>query len=425
MRWEDERYVRVYTRDTAEWLALGWEGQALAMMLLRKCDRAGIVHIGKAGVRGLAALVGVPLDVVERTLPLLLEDGMLQATAGGYVFPNFIAAQETRSSDAQRKRDQRERDRDQAVAGGIMGNKSGLDIQATMSRQAVTPGGHHMASPIESQPDVTSGHQQASPAVTSSHAGTVTPCCAVPSRAVPTSFAGSEHRPPVSHTSTQANAPGRPESTATPAETPTQQLVRELDGVALTSGLLACGPVEDLPDATAHAELEPNPPEKPESSREELRLSSPGGEKRAPARKAARKASTQAEEQPADPRHHPLRAALLDAYHEATGSHYAFTGRSGKTISLLLLQADSAPDTRGERAHAAVLQRWRWGLGWRKFGGGQPVQTLEDLLSAWNKLPRKPPDPDEARRNPNAPTPGAGDFDWTNAATGREVPDDA
>lgn len=201
MRWEDERYVRVYTRDTAEWLALGWEGQALAMMLLRKCDRAGIVHIGKAGVRGLAALVGVPLEVVERTLPLLLEDGMLQATSGGYVFPNFIAAQETRSSDAQRKRDQRERDRDQAVAGGAKGNKSGLDIQATMSRQAVTPGGHHMESPIASQPDVTSGHQQASPAVTSSHAGTVTPCCAVPSRAVPTSLAGSEARPPVSDNS--------------------------------------------------------------------------------------------------------------------------------------------------------------------------------------------------------------------------------
>lgn len=118
MRWADERYVRVYTRDTGEWLALGWEAQALFLFALRKADRAGIVRTGKAGVRGLAGMTGMPLDVVSRVLPLLVEDGCLRETDGGYIIPNFIEAQEVPISDAQRKRDQRERDRDKALASG-------------------------------------------------------------------------------------------------------------------------------------------------------------------------------------------------------------------------------------------------------------------------------------------------------------------
>ena len=34
MRWEDERYVRVYTRDTPEWCLLSWEARALFLLLL-------------------------------------------------------------------------------------------------------------------------------------------------------------------------------------------------------------------------------------------------------------------------------------------------------------------------------------------------------------------------------------------------------
>jgi hypothetical protein len=178
MRWEDERYVRVYTRDTGEWLALGWEAQAIFLFALRKADRAGIVRTGKAGARGLAGMTGIPLDVVTRSLPLLLEDGCVRECDGGYIIPNFIAAQEVPISDAQRKRDQRERDRDKALANGGAVQKSVADTQAEMSRRAVTsdatPGGHAMASPVESHQTVTSGH-----------AGSVTPNRAVPIRSDP------------------------------------------------------------------------------------------------------------------------------------------------------------------------------------------------------------------------------------------------
>ena len=32
MRWEDERYVRVYTRDTPGWLSLSFDAQALLFL---------------------------------------------------------------------------------------------------------------------------------------------------------------------------------------------------------------------------------------------------------------------------------------------------------------------------------------------------------------------------------------------------------
>jgi hypothetical protein len=180
MRWEDERYVRLYTRDTAEWLALGWQAQALLVLLLRKADRAGIVHTGKSGVRGLAALVGMPLEVVTPALAALLDDGCLRAMEGGYVFPNFLNAQEAKSSDAQRKREQRARDRDKALASGASGSAAGLDIEAAMSRSA----GHNTAS--ASRPGVTYGRHASTDNVTDV-TDSVTPSRAVPCRAEPSS----------------------------------------------------------------------------------------------------------------------------------------------------------------------------------------------------------------------------------------------
>ena len=109
--------MRVYTRDSGDWMALGWEAQALFVLALRKCDRAGFLSIGRAGHRGLAALVGMPADVVERALPILLADGCVVTGSepGQLVVPNFIEAQETPQTDAQRSRERRARERDRAI----------------------------------------------------------------------------------------------------------------------------------------------------------------------------------------------------------------------------------------------------------------------------------------------------------------------
>lgn len=132
MRWADERFVKIYTRDTAEVLALGWEARSLFWELLRKTDRAGIVSVGKTGLRGVAGLTGFPLDVVERAMSILLDDGCVVERPGTYVIRNFMPAQETPQSDRARKQAQRERD-----LAAAMGHESVMfrDI----SSQVVTP----------------------------------------------------------------------------------------------------------------------------------------------------------------------------------------------------------------------------------------------------------------------------------------------
>ena len=121
MRWEDERYVRAYTRDTLEWLALGWEAHALFWELLRKADRAGILQLGKAGHVGIAVATGIPIDVVERSLPALLRDGCVTENGTTIVIKNYIDAQEAKASDKQRQREHRAKARDLALSQIVTG----------------------------------------------------------------------------------------------------------------------------------------------------------------------------------------------------------------------------------------------------------------------------------------------------------------
>lgn len=111
MDWSNERYVRVYVRDTDDWLVLSWQARSLWLLIMRKLDRAGVLET-KRGWRGVAAITGMPQDVVESALAELLADGCIKEHPSGYVAHNFIEAQETASSDQHRKRESRARRRD-------------------------------------------------------------------------------------------------------------------------------------------------------------------------------------------------------------------------------------------------------------------------------------------------------------------------
>lgn len=164
MDWSNERYVRLYCRDTVEWEMLPWEARALWPNLLRKVDRAGILPLGRHGVKGLAALVKLPVEVVEPGLAALLEDGCLVAKGDVLVVPNFLAAQEAKQSDRQRQEESRARRRASALS--------------------VTDG-HESSQPVTNRDDesqnVTECHDR-SHAVTIGHSSLAVPCLAVPSR---------------------------------------------------------------------------------------------------------------------------------------------------------------------------------------------------------------------------------------------------
>jgi hypothetical protein len=182
MRWEDERYVRVYTRDTPDWLGLSFIAQGLFCLLLRKVDRAGILPLGKAGRRSVAVCIGHGGDWnrLEPALEELLADGCVRIEGDHLLIPNFIEAQEANQSDAARKRKQREKAR-----AGI----TGRDGDGTETPES----GHTEAQPVtESHETGTECHAVSGVghAVTSE----VTPNCAVPSRAEP-SLAAAAERP--------------------------------------------------------------------------------------------------------------------------------------------------------------------------------------------------------------------------------------
>jgi len=115
MDWSDERYVRLYTRDTATWKLIRWEGQTVLMHLLRKVDRAGVFEFGpESAEEALVAMTGLPLEIVATGLRRLLDRGSVIQTEGALVLPKFIEAQEANQTDAQRQREYRARRRDLA-----------------------------------------------------------------------------------------------------------------------------------------------------------------------------------------------------------------------------------------------------------------------------------------------------------------------
>lgn len=107
MDWENERYVKTYTRDTPNWLALSYDAQCLLLQLFRKVDSLGFLDLGKHGKKGVAlALHQVSIwDRLAPALQELLDDGCLELHGNKLSIPNFIDAQESRKSNAQRQRD--------------------------------------------------------------------------------------------------------------------------------------------------------------------------------------------------------------------------------------------------------------------------------------------------------------------------------
>lgn len=109
MDFSNESYVRVYTRDTATWNRLGWEGQTVLMHLLRRVDRAG--HYPLAGwdpAEALAHACRGPEEFFRIGLQRCLDMKVVVHTNEMLTIPRFRAAQTSRKTNQQRQRDLRE-----------------------------------------------------------------------------------------------------------------------------------------------------------------------------------------------------------------------------------------------------------------------------------------------------------------------------
>lgn len=115
MDWSNELYVKLYRRVTDDDLLLSWEARALWHEMLKRFDRSGFITT-RRGAPGLAVLVGIPLEVVERALGQLELDGRVKAVDVGFFAPNFMPAQETSKSNRLRQQEVRDKRRMQAVS---------------------------------------------------------------------------------------------------------------------------------------------------------------------------------------------------------------------------------------------------------------------------------------------------------------------
>jgi hypothetical protein len=165
VNWSDERYVRLYTRDTVTWKVWSFEARTVFMHMVRKADRAGVIDTGGRGIVGLAALIEVPIDFAKKGITELLtpdDDGQRTVEhpdPSVFVIVNFIEAQEAKQSDAHRQRECRERRRDLARRGSLVTKRD-------MSRNVTD--------------DLEVGHE-----TNRTPGGVVTPSLAVPSRPEP------------------------------------------------------------------------------------------------------------------------------------------------------------------------------------------------------------------------------------------------
>ena len=143
MDWSNERYVRIYTRDTLTWKILKWEGQTVLMHLSRRLDRAGVVDIGEVSpVDAVVALTDLPFELVEVGLKRCLEREVFVLDGDRILMPNYIEAQEAEASNAERQR--RYRALRKALRGNesnASGNKSLRDSNETLPDRNERNGG--------------------------------------------------------------------------------------------------------------------------------------------------------------------------------------------------------------------------------------------------------------------------------------------
>jgi hypothetical protein len=104
-------------------------------------------------------LVRIPVEVVERVLQELIEDGRIRSVPNiGFVAPNYMDANDAPRSDRARQADSRQRRRQAALSGGI-------DQYGTGDASHDVTLGHAASRPVTQYSTFSTDHYQSAPAL--------------------------------------------------------------------------------------------------------------------------------------------------------------------------------------------------------------------------------------------------------------------
>jgi len=143
MRFEDEHYVKLYTRDTPTWKAMSWQAKALWPLLMRRLDTVGSMDCGELGrVETVSVMTDLPGEVVEPGLKDLERVKVVTWRRGDVLLaPKFIEAQEARKTEKLRKAEERQKARAVLAAqgSGIINDVSEVVRTRPGASESVTP----------------------------------------------------------------------------------------------------------------------------------------------------------------------------------------------------------------------------------------------------------------------------------------------
>jgi hypothetical protein len=120
--WSNERFVKLYRDEGPDEAVWCWQAIALWPQLIRKASTNGLI-LTRKGLRGVAALTRLPLDlVVDPGMAELLADGCVVEMKDGYRIPNYIDAQRAVASPNRRTAEWRDRERAKRAENGEPAN---------------------------------------------------------------------------------------------------------------------------------------------------------------------------------------------------------------------------------------------------------------------------------------------------------------
>jgi hypothetical protein len=107
VNYDEEHWIKVYTRDTAGWLSVTWQARGLALEIARKLPKkTGELSLGRRGLEALSGLLRAPWSEIEPFIQELIADGRLEYDAERQVIrdPGHVVRQGAIASGAERTR---------------------------------------------------------------------------------------------------------------------------------------------------------------------------------------------------------------------------------------------------------------------------------------------------------------------------------